>query len=382
MADESFRILLVEDNPGDARLLQGMLSTSGGEPFDIVHATHLNQAIGLLERDAFHAVILDLGLPDSNGMSTVDRTREPAFDCRVPIIVVTGEIDEEQADDALRHGALDYLAKNDLQPENLVRTLRYAIQRQRTRNSIEDADLLRRQFLANMSHELRTPLNSIIGYSDMMRHGILGELQPPPYAEYVDSIHKSGMQLLALIDDLLDLSKAENRMLAIDEKDFNLTLLAGAAAGSMMSQVAEREIRMSVSSPNGSVWLNGDAPMIRQVLLNLVSNAIKFTPANGDVTVEIGVNADSSVRLVVRDSGIGMPREEIERAFDAYLQVADPYSRKGDRGTGVGLALTKHFVELHNGTILLESEVGLGTQVTVTFPASRTVSDGIDGLRH
>jgi len=154
MADNPIKVLLVEDNPGDARLLGSMLEAAGAAPFLVTNAIRLEQAMEFLANETFDAVVLDLGLPDSSGIGTVDRTHMPAVNSRVPIVVVTGAVDGEEAVEAARHGAHDFLLKNDLRAENLVRTIRFAIERQRLRNRTEDEDAKRRH--ENETHSLES----------------------------------------------------------------------------------------------------------------------------------------------------------------------------------------------------------------------------------
>lgn len=241
------------------------------------------------------------------------------------------------------------------------------------KQSAEQASAMKTQFLANMSHELRTPLNSIIGFSEMMKNGVLGELQPSKYREYVADIHRGGRHLLSLINDLLDLSKAEADALSIFEEKFDLVEIAQSVVESMLPQAYDKRIDLSCRAASEMVWFLGDERMMRQVLLNLVSNAIKFTPKGGDVSIDVERTAKGEIRLAVRDTGIGIPAEQIPRAFVAFVQVDNAYSRDEAQGTGLGLALAKRFVELHEGTIRMESEENVGTVVSIVFPAARTV---------
>ena len=241
------------------------------------------------------------------------------------------------------------------------------------KQSAEQASAMKTQFLANMSHELRTPLNSIIGFSDMMRMGVAGPILPHKYGEYINDIHRCGTHLLSLINDLLDLSKAETEMLSIYEERFDLATTADAAAELMAPQATERKVDLVVSSTPKEIWVNADERMVRQVILNLVSNAIKFTPERGLVSLEVARTVKDETRIVVRDTGIGIPGEQIPRAFVAFVQVENAYNRTEAQGTGLGLALSKRFVELHQGTIKIESEENVGTVVTVVLPSERAV---------
>ncbi len=217
------------------------------------------------------------------------------------------------------------------------------------------------EFLANMSHELRTPLNAIIGFSEALRERMFGELNAKQ-AEYLDDIHASGRHLLSLINDILDLSKIEAGRMELDVSHF----AAPAALEAAMSLVRERAhrggIALSLDIEPGLGEVRADERKFKQILLNLLSNSIKFTPAGGRVAVRAGLNG-AGLEVAVHDTGIGIAPEEQKAVFEEFRQVG-PRAE----GTGLGLALTKRFVELHGGSIRLESAPGQGSTFTFTLP--------------
>lgn len=248
------------------------------------------------------------------------------------------------------------------------------------KQSAEQANAMKSQFLANMSHELRTPLNAIIGYSEMMLAGIGGEIRPGHFKDYINDIHIGGTHLLSLINDLLDLSKAESGKLDLDEANFDLTRLGHEVIELLDVEANAKQIDLTLITNEPSTWLYADERMVKQVLLNLVSNALKFTPKEGSISVRIERNYHGETRMIVADSGIGMPKAEIPRAFAAFVQIDNAYTKSDNKGTGLGLALCKRHIELHEGNIGIESEQGHGTTVTVTFPESRAIAyDGTSG---
>jgi signal transduction histidine kinase len=217
------------------------------------------------------------------------------------------------------------------------------------------------EFLANMSHELRTPLNAIIGFSEALRERMFGELNAKQ-VEYLNDIHASGRHLLSLINDILDLSKIEAGRMELDVSSFP----APAALEAAMSLVRERAqrggIALSLELDPALGEVRADERKFKQILLNLLSNSIKFTPAGGRVAVRAGVNG-AGLEVSVRDTGIGIAPEEQGAVFEEFRQVG-PRAE----GTGLGLALTKRFVELHGGRIHLESAPGQGSTFTFTLP--------------
>ena len=235
----------------------------------------------------------------------------------------------------------------------------------------EAANRSKTEFLANMSHELRTPLNAVIGFSEIIAGQLFGPLGSRRYVEYAEDIHDSGQHLLSLINDILDLSKAEAGKLELHETPLNIAT----TVESCLRVVRERAERGGVTLHNRvtvAPSVRCDERMLKQILLNLLSNAVKFTPQDGEVAVEASLDPLGAFQLQIRDTGIGIAEEDIPRALQAFTQVDSALSRKYD-GTGLGLPLTKTMVELHGGRLLIHSVVGEGTVVTVLLPAERVI---------
>lgn len=224
------------------------------------------------------------------------------------------------------------------------------------------------QFLANISHELRTPLNAIIGFSEIMKDEILGEVGNQQYKNYVTDIHLQGVHLLSLINDILDFSKAEAGKLELEYEELDLKKLIKASMRTQEPRSAETQVELLSDLPNEAIILESDAKRLKQVLLNLLSNAVKFTPPNGRVIVSAWESAvDKKVFIEVLDTGIGIAAKDISKALAPFGQVDSELSRRYE-GTGLGLPLTKKFIELLGGTMVLESEVGKGTKITFSLP--------------
>lgn len=240
------------------------------------------------------------------------------------------------------------------------------------RDQAELVNRIKSEFLAIVSHELRTPLNAIIGFSDVMRQELFGALNER-YKIYVNHINDSGDHLLRVINDILDLSKIEAGKLELHESAVNLT----AAVQTCVSLLTERarEAKISLDYPTQpSAYLKGDEIKLKQITLNLISNAIKFTEPGGTIRVEVMMRAeDGAIALSVADTGIGMDEDEIKIAMEPFRQVNSARSRL-HQGTGLGLPLAQSFAELHGGTLTVESEKGVGTRVTILMPPERTLS--------
>jgi len=233
----------------------------------------------------------------------------------------------------------------------------------------EVASRTKSQFLANMSHELRTPLNAIIGFAEVIEREFFGPVGVPQYASYAADIHRSGQHLLSLINDILDLSKVEAGRFEIVEQDFALVEVIDEAK--RLLEIRAQKAGLAISSEIAAeiARIYADRKLVSQALLNLLSNAVKFTPAGGEV--RIAARRDGGDMLIsVSDTGIGMAAEEIPRALEPFGQIDGTLARRYD-GTGLGLTITKAFVEMHGGALSLDSEKGRGTTATIRLPGWR-----------
>jgi two-component system cell cycle sensor histidine kinase PleC len=244
------------------------------------------------------------------------------------------------------------------------------------RDEALQANNAKSMLLANVSHELRTPLNAIIGFSDAMRLGLHGPLGDAHYDGYAADINRSGQMLLALINDLLDITKLEAGRHELAEGECSLAAIAEEALGQVKMQAERGGVTLRAGFEANLPAIRADQRALRQILLNLLSNAVKFTPPAGRVQMTVGLDAKGRARIVVRDTGTGIPPDEIKDLFRPFARTAEA-KRVSVPGTGLGLAIVKSLVELHQGTIALDSKVGAGTRVTVTLPAERVIVDTV-----
>jgi len=227
------------------------------------------------------------------------------------------------------------------------------------------------EFLANMSHELRTPLNAIIGFSDIVRTRAFGDSDK--YPEYGGFIHQSGHHLLALISDILDLAKIEAGRKTLLAEPIDITGVVLDEVRLAQEKAAEKGIGVAPVLPRHLPLLNADIHAVRQILNNLLSNAVKYTPPGGSVEVSLALNAAGEIELLVSDTGIGIALEDQTQLFDRLGHGRPDIITTAERGTGLGLPIVKGLVEMHGGRVKLDSELGQGTRMTVTFPAESTI---------
>lgn len=248
--------------------------------------------------------------------------------------------------------------------QDMTERMIYERELKEAKDSSERAYAAKTQFLANMSHELRTPLNAIIGFSEMMQRQLLGPIGTEKYMDYIDGIRKSGEHLLDLISDILDMSKIEAGKYELMLEEVNVSKIIKLALHMMEGRAQESSIKLEVTGlENEDLQIIADRRALLQILLNLISNSIKFTDNGGCVTVEC-LSREDGVTIKVRDNGMGIPANKLASITQPFEQVSSSYARDHE-GSGLGLAITKELAEMHNGSLYIESTVGVGTIVTV-----------------
>lgn len=243
-----------------------------------------------------------------------------------------------------------------------------------TNIALEAASRAKSEFLANMSHELRTPLNAIIGFSEIMQNERFGPLGNARYRDYMNDIARSGRHLLEIISDVLDLASIEVGKLRLIEDSVDLRQIAEAAVRIVHGRADERQIEITTTCTTLQTRVRGDARKLKQVFINLLANAVKFSQEGGEVSIEITRETDGQLVVSVDDKGIGIAAEKLPTIFEPFGLADEAFSRKYG-GTGLGLPLSKAIVELHGGALTISSALGAGTTVVVKFPANRDVAD-------
>lgn len=234
------------------------------------------------------------------------------------------------------------------------------------------------ELLASMSHELRTPLNAIIGFTHTIKEETFGPLGHDKYAEYINDIHDSGHHLLELVNDIFDISAIETGELDLDEKNLDMAKIIDASLRLVGPLAENGNVGLSKTVCSNLPRIRADKRRVKQILLNLLTNAIKFTPHEGEVTIEAEIDPGGSFSIAIVDTGVGMTKEQISEAINIFWQ-AEGASVRTDAGARIGLPLTNNLVRLHGGVLSIESTIGVGTTVTVRLPKERVIAEQHSG---
>lgn len=356
---KTIRILLMEDNPGDARLIRELLNESEGFAYELSWADRLNKGLELLREDRADVVLLDLSMPDSRAEETLARVREMSRS--MPVIINTGLLDEEAAAQAVRGGAQDYLVKGRYGPETLVRSIRYAIERKRLEEELRELNRDLSAFAHTLSHDLKVPLSNAYGYALTLRERSGNKLNDEE-RKWCDIVVRSIERMDGLMKGMLEYAGLDKGPGAIRE----------VALEEMVKAVLE-ELRVAGALEGIDVEVAGELPLVTgypqrfyQVLANLISNAAKFMGDSPHPRIEVGIRKMDGERAVyVKDTGMGIRREEQENIFSPLARTDEACDVPGQ---GLGLAIARRAVENWGGRIWVESELGQGATFLFTLP--------------
>lgn len=361
--------LLIEDNQDDARIFREILDSEAKSSFVLEHANTLEAGLARLAQGAVSVVLLDLGLPDSRGLETLEKTHAAAP--LMPIVVLTSPDDEALVLGSVKRGAQDFLVKGQIDGNLLVRTMHNAVERQNlltaideARATAEEANRLKSRFLANISHELRTPLNAIVGFGHVLEKGTYGPLNERQQ-RYLGDIVQSGQDLLKLVNDLLELRRIDEDQVPLPSLPCALepALHEAARLTRPVLEGTSKTLRIDVAAGIGRVLAEHRA--LVQITLQLLSNAVKFSPEGGVICVQAR-QIGQQVEVAITDDGIGIDASDHERIFQYFERAT--HKESGKPG-GIGLALTRAMLRRHGGRIRVESSRGRGSTFTFSLRA-------------
>lgn len=395
--EELLNVLIIDDDEVDRLAVQRALKKAGVQ-LEVSEAADCHSGITQLQHHKFDCVFLDYRLPDQDGLALLQEVQ--TLQIRVPLIVLTGQGDEQIAVELIKAGASDYLSKSRVSPERLWQVVRNAIRvhqaeeraevayqklqetnqlllrknhelkRQQQQIELQNHKLaevsrLKSEFLATMSHELRTPMNSITGFAQLLLRPFPEPLSPQQ-ADMVQRIFSNAQHLLTMLNEILDFSKIEAGQVQLQLQKFDLAQLVQITVEELRSLALEKDLNLDVIIEMENSWVINDPKSLRQILVNLLSNAIKFTDIGG-VIVKLYETDNDQIGLEVKDTGIGIAPEQIPCIFEAFRQV-NQTTTKRHYGTGLGLAIVDSIITLMQAEKRVESEIGKGSTFTIEFP--------------
>jgi signal transduction histidine kinase len=377
-------ILVTDDNAATLQTLSAGLEDMG---YSVATAVNGQETLALIRRQPFNIVIADIKLPDISGLEILELAKE--LNPETAVIMITGHASIETAVNAINEGAYAYILKpvtmNELETiiNNALREQRLLIENrelveslQQSNRRLEEANRALEQvsqaksgFMTKMSHELRTPLNSIIGFSEVLlsRTSLTNQVT---HDEFLNYIHISAKHLLLLIDSILDLSKIESGRMTLEPGEFDLAVLLEDVKMTVLPMLATKKQTLRTEMDEGISSIFADEPKMKQILLNLISNAHKFTSRGGKIRIGCKLENPQLLHCSVIDNGIGISPQDQQRIFEEFGQVGTNAKARG-QGVGLGLSIAKKLVELHGGKIWVVSEVGCGSTLTFSIPIAR-----------
>jgi signal transduction histidine kinase len=356
-------VLLIEDNPGDARLVRETLSEQGSHSTNLVHVGCMSEAEKYLAEHTVDVILLDPGLPDADGLEAVRRAHAAAPG--VTLVVLTHLDDESLAAHAMQEGAQDYLIKGQIETRGLMRALRYAIERKRL-------DQLKDEFVSTVSHELRTPLTSISASLGLLTGGADAKL-PEATKRLIMIAHSNSLRLVRLVNDILDIEKMESGQIIFNFKRVDVRSLVEQAIAANREFAEGYGVRLCFDGSSVHE-VSADPDRLMQVITNLLSNAIKFSPPKAEVVVAIE-NRGEHTQITVRDHGPGIPADFRCRIFEKFAQ-ADTSDARQKGGTGLGLSIVKQIVQRLGGEVGFSDAPGGGAVFYVELPRLDAVDPG------
>ncbi len=356
-------VLLVEDNIPDARYVLEILPKA---TYNVSHANSLSQAHDQISGNKFDIVLLDLSLPDGNGLDSF--LSMVGFAPMTPIIILTGLDDEDIALRAVQLGAQDYILKKEINEHNLLRSIRYTIERKQFEEKTKRLLVLeqREEFMATLTHDLKNPLIGANRVLELMAQQAMGNLSDTQ-TDLLLQMRDNNKMLLSMIQNLIEVYRFEKDVNAVTIENTNLLRIIASCIDDIAPIAQNREIRLTTEFPDNLRDVRADQNAIRRVVQNLLDNALKFTPSGGEIKLSVHPT-NGCVALNIGDTGPGISEEEQGRLFQRFSKGR--VGRKYTPGTGLGLYLCKQIIDAHNGQITCSSTVGSGTTFSITLPAA------------
>ncbi len=401
MKRASFRILVVEDNPDHAQLVKSTIEMAKKGAYEVQVAASVEEAVEILGRDSFSLIMSDFNLPGKSGLHLLEWLNEKGS--TAPFIMLTGSGDEKIAVKAMQEGAYNYVVKDESylqvvphvideallkylanqEKEHLEKEIREKnIALDQANRKLRKLDELKSNFTASVSHEIRTPLNSVRESLTLLLDGV-ADPKTERGQRVLEIARRNIDRLTSMINDLLDFSKIEAGKLQVHLADCNLETLLDEVVTGFQGLAQSKKIKLVFQPKEKTQNVYADAERVIQIITNLVNNAVKFTAPGGTITADYRLTENDMAQVTVTDSGLGIPKEDLERIFERFEQSEHSNQNipKGTRGTGIGLSICSELIKMHHGRIWADSELGKGSKFHFTLPLTQAVFEKAEGVK-
>lgn len=363
------RVLLVDDDEEDYLIIRSLMSKIHDSPFALDWTDDADKAAAVIKREEHDIYLIDYRLGSVNGLELLGRfdlVQRPE-----PFIILTGAGDERVEQKAMRMGVADYLVKGTLDSELLSRVLHYSLQRKTSEaNRIEELMEINRskdEFIALASHQLRTPATAVKQYIGMILEGYAGDISPEQ-ERFLQSAYESNERQIQIVNDILRVAKLDLKKIILKKQNINMVDLMQSIVDDLKTNFTGRDQHVFLSTASEHICAPADTEYIRMALGNIVDNASKYTPEGKSITVTVRDRTER-VEIAISDEGVGITAKDLDKLFKKFSRIDNPLSVKVG-GTGLGLYWSKEIIELHGGSITVESDLSVGTTFTVSLPHS------------
>lgn len=366
--NKNIRVLLVDDDEDDYLIIRNVIAKIHDSPFKLEWTSDIDEAATIINEEAHDIYLIDYRLGEENGLellSRFDLVQRPE-----PFIILTGAGDERVERKAMRMGVADYLVKNTLDAELLSRVLHYSLQRKRIEaqrvEQLMEINRSKDEFIALASHQLRTPATAVKQYVGMILEGYAGEVTPEQL-RFLQSAYDSNERQIQVVNDILRVAKLDLKKIVLKKQPTNMAKLLESIIHDLMSNFNGRDQNVDLNKPTETLAVQIDAEYIRMALSNIIDNASKYTPEGKNIHISLQKGNKDMVEIVVRDEGVGIPQDSLDKLFKKFSRIDNPLSVKVG-GTGLGLYWANEVIGLHGGRIDVTSKVGKGTTFAISLP--------------